>query len=128
MTHFVLDNPIMLKRILVLLNNLDLTKKWDVTVQRHSESRTRSQDGLYWRWVGIVADETGHDKDEIHHLMKTKFLDPIVLKIGDESMEYRSITKLSAKEMSAYMEKVYAFVTSQLGIALPVPEELHEVR
>ena len=106
-----------------MIGNLDLTKKWVVVVKPFVKKRTNPQLSLYWKWLGIIANETGNDKDDLHDYFKVKFLSPELVSIfGMEQMRYTT-SGLPAKEMSEYMDRVLAFTTSELGVFLPLPQD-----
>ena len=106
-----------------LIAGLDLSKPWAVTVEPYKERRSLNQNSLYWQWIGIISRETGNDPDTVHEAFKQKFLIPEEISFMGEKMLYRSTAKLDTRSMSEYMDKVYAFTTSELGILLPVPED-----
>ena len=114
------------KRALDLIAGLNLDKPWQITVEPFRKKRTLEQSALYHKWVGIVADHTGHSHDEIHEWTKAQFLAPKVVEVNGRQVEYRSTTKLHTKEMSDMMTAFYAWATSELGLFLPVPEQQHE--
>lgn len=121
---YIIRDETMRQRVSDLVDALDLTKPWSVTIEPYKKKRSLSQNALYWKWVGIIADETGNDNDDIHEAFKGMFLTPRAVQIGIESREIRSTVKQNTDEMKTYMDKVYAYATSQLGILLPIPEEL----
>ena len=106
---------------------LDLSKPMKMTLAPYKKNRSLEQNALYWKWLGIIANDTGHDADEIHEFCKQKFLEPIFVEINGETHEARrTTTKLKVDEMSSYMNRVYAWATSELGILLPLPEDHFE--
>ena len=106
--------------------DLPADQVWEVRIRPYKASRSLQQNALYWKWLGIIAAETGHDADEIHEFCKLKFLPPVFVEIKGEVREARrTTTKLKVDEMSNYMNRVYAWATSELGMVLPVPEERH---
>ena len=112
------------------LERLDLSRPWEVTWKRKTKRRTLNQNALYWKRiseiVSAVHDFTGQDADEIHDFFKAKYLPPRFVEIGGEVQQRPpTTTTLDTQEMSDYMEKIYAFVTQELGIFLTLPEELH---
>lgn len=118
------------KRAIDLLLVLNLTKPWEITVEPHRKKRTLSQNALYWKWldevVTAVARETGDDKDAIHQVFKEKFLKAKTIEaLGVTTYEY-STKDLTTVEMSEYMTRIHAWVTSELGILLPMPEDMHQ--
>lgn len=121
---YLIRDEAMRQRVSDLIDGLDLSKPWSVTIEPHKKKRSLSQNALYWRWVGIIADNTGNDNDDVHEALKGMYLAPRSVEMGSERREIRSTAKQTTDEMKAYMDKVYAFATSQLGILLPIPEEL----
>lgn len=115
------------ERILGLIKALDVTKPWQVTIEPKTKKRTLNQNALYWKWVGLIADATGNDNDDVHEALKAKFLTPRTIDLGGEQREIRSTAKQDKAAMTAFMDKVYAFATSELGLYLPTPEELGRV-
>ena len=114
-------------RIIQLLN-LSKSNGWEVTIKPHVKRRTDSQNRLMWRWVDNVAEHvvqhTGQDSEDVHEFFKRKFLTPRRFEIEGEMIEVWSTKKLTTKEMSEYMERIYAWATSELGLLLPLPSEL----
>jgi len=85
--------------------------------------RSNPQNALYWKWITIIADTLGYDKDELHDAFKRKFigLDQGVDMFGNLYLMPKSSAKLKKGEFTTYMNKVYAFATSE-GIILPQPD------
>ena len=106
-----------------LIAGLDLAKPWAVTVEPHKERRSLNANALYWKWVGLIAQETGNDPDTVHEVFKQKFLVPEEISFMGEKVFYRSTARLDTGKMTDYMNRVYSFATSELGILLPVPED-----
>lgn len=123
----VISNEAVRKRVMDLIAALDLSKPWAITVAPHRKRRTTSQNALYWKWiettVGIVARETGNDRDDMHLFFKQKFLTPRVFQINGQTVTEYSTKTLTTGEMADYMNRIYAWVTSELGLLLPVPED-----
>ena len=112
-------------RVKGLIDQLRPAKTWVVEIKPRPPRRTISQNSLYWKWVGIIADDTGNDAATLHEFFKGKFLPPIEKQVGNEAFLYRTTTKLPIEDMSAYMSRVQAFAGAELGIMLPLPEEQH---
>ena|SRR3990167_4325161 len=120
----ILRDDVVRGYVLDLIGKLNLEKPWAVTVEPYKKKRSLNQLGLYWKWVGIVANETGNDADDLHEFFKSKFLIPRPVEIGGEVINVRSTTKLDTAAMKEFMDRVYAFAGSELGIMLPVPEDM----
>ena len=116
------------KLALLTIGALDLTKPWKLTIERETKRRTLSQNALMWLWLDGVAqhvmEHTGHDKDDIHAFFKQKFLEPRHVTIGGDDCFLYSTRNLTRSEMTAYIGKIYAWATTELGLFLPIPEDL----
>lgn len=123
----ILRDDMLLQRLIRHLQALDLSKPVEVTIQRHRKRRSLSQNALMWKWLGEVVahvrEHTGMDADDIHEFFKAKFLPPRLIELAGEAVEYRTTTTLTTAEMSEYMDAIYHFCTSELGLLLPLPEE-----
>ena len=98
-------------------------KVFDVSVKLHREKRTTPQNQLYWVIVGLVAKETGNDKDTVHRFFAKQFIGYDVKLIGEERLAIvRSTATLSTEEFSEYLSKVMAFTATELGIIIPDPD------
>ena len=124
MTKIILRGPVQRDFAIEVLGKLDLSKVWEVEIKRHQKKRSLNQNSLYWKWLGIISNDTGEDADDLHKYFKSKFLQPVLVDVaGDTEKIYRSTTKLSTLDMSEYMDKINSFAVSQLGIILPQPDD-----
>ncbi len=125
-SHIIHDEK---SRVIVLdhIISLSILKKWDIEIKPHTKKRTLAQNALMWKWldevVKLVSEHTGHDNDEIHEIFKQKFLEAKIIESFDGKEEYYSWStkNLDKSEMSHYMEKIYAFCTTELGLFLTIP-------
>lgn len=102
------------------------TFEYDVEVKRHKPELTDPQRNLYWLWIGVIASETGNDRDMIHKVLKAKFLGWDETEVlGRVIKREKSIKPLGKDEMSAYMTQVDAYMLNDFGIVLPHPEDLY---
>jgi hypothetical protein len=116
-------------RVMDHIAGLNLERPWVIAIGPHRQRRSLSQNALMWTWINKVAHEvheaTGQDSDAIHEFFKGQFLPRRVIKIGGVVENAPGSTKkLTKAEMSAYMDKIYAWATSEMGLLLPVPEDL----
>ena len=123
----VIRNEEMRRRVISFLSNLNIEKPWEITIEPYRKKRSLSQLRLMWLWIGEVAEHvrehTGMDSEDVHAFLKEKFLPPRIIEIAGEAVEYRTTTKLTTAEMSEYMDRIYAWATTELGLLLPLPEE-----
>lgn len=103
-------------------------KDVEVTIQPRTKIRSDSQHGLHRIWCRIIADYTGHSADRIHRLAKKKAGFVEIIRFGDEVYEdVKSQKVMTTVEMAAVMmelERMAGF----LGLQLPRPEDLAELR
>jgi hypothetical protein len=106
---------------------IDEAKPFTISIAPFVKKRSLNQLALYFKWVNdvaeIISEYSGATPEETHVYLKTRFLPPKVIDIGGEVVEWYTTTKLSAKEMSEYMDRIYAWATSDLGLVLPIPED-----
>jgi len=126
----IVRDEVLRKRVIQLLSALNLDGPWEITVKPYRKRRSLSQNSLLWLWLNEVADHvsqhTGMDVDDIHAFFKQKFLPAKIIEISGETVECRTTTKLTTLEMADYMNKIYAFVTSELGVLLPLPQDFQK--
>lgn len=70
----------------------------EVIIQEHKKDRSVEQNQLYWRWIGVISEEWGWSKDEVHDNLRRRFLVPIYERddIGYAAMIH-SIRKVYSK-------------------------------
>ena len=118
------------ERALADVNDIEpeMDRPYVVTIKREARVRSLSQNGLYWKWVGIAADELGYDwdKDDLHEALMQKCEAPKrrYTDFNGNIVERYSTAGSDKAEMAAYMDRCYRFLT-EWGIRLPLPEEGH---
>jgi hypothetical protein len=118
--RFILRNEDIRRNAIRTIQDASIDKPIEVIIRKFVRHRTSNQNALYWVWIGIIANDTGHTADEIHEIFKGMFLTPITVEIGTKTREIApSTTKLSTVDMSEYMERVRAFCAAELGLQLP---------
>jgi len=102
-----------------------LLKGKRVSIKEHREIRTLSQNRLYFLYLKCIEDETGQDKDDLHFIFKSKYLQAKNIEFGGEYHNIiKSTTELDTKQFTDYIEKIIVFASSELGIKLPDPKDL----
>ena len=92
----------------------------EIRIRIRSNNRSREQNSLYWQWINILSKETGITKEEMHELIKYKFLARnIVNDNGVEEVILKSTTTLTVKEFNQLMNDVLFWSNDTLGINLP---------
>lgn len=99
------------------------TKPVVVKFSKQVDSRSQRQNRFYWGVVlTAIADSTGYATEEVHELMKGKFLPRKFVKIGSlEKKVEKTTTDLTTAEFSKYLEQIAAFAAAELGITMPDP-------
>ena len=94
------------------------TKEAVVTIQK--SSRSDAQNRLYFYWVGILSQEVGYSKDEMHLVLADKFLPKIefTTKKGKKISQIPSTRKLNIDEFIDYICEIEMF-SGEWGIKLP---------
>lgn len=94
--------------------------KCKLTLEDTKPKRSGQQNRYLWMYYGLIAEETGHSPDEIHEIMKRKFLQPQILKWKEENLKIpASTTNLNKSEFSEYIMRIEA----ETGIQSPDTEE-----
>ena len=125
---YIVRDEYMRGRVADLIAKLDLSRAWQITVEPYRARRSINQNNLYWKWVGIIATDTGNSTDFIHETLKQEFLPPRTGELNGQLRTYRpSTTTLKIDEMTTYMSQVQAWAATTLGIILPVPDDLGRV-
>ena len=124
MAHFTLKNESDRQKAVNYINELLLEKPYSVTIKEGKESRSLSQNKLYWLWLTCLMAETGNDKTNLHEYFKQAYL-PFEDKEVFNSVVpvFPSTTKLDTGQFTAYLNKIQIFAQMELNIRLPQPED-----
>ena len=104
-----------------LVGELDLSKAWDVEIKPFAFNRSTQQNKKYWALIGELGSFLGYEEQEMHELMKYKFLSYKQEMLGDEMVVVPSTSKLTIKEFVEYLEKVERFAV-ELGFTLDLSQ------
>lgn len=103
---------------------------YEVHVARLQANRSPQANRYYWGVViGALADHTGYTPNELHELLKMKFL-PKSLALTDGNGEIKgefvmggSTRALTVAEFHRYIEDVRRFAAEELQVTTPDPGE-----
>jgi len=99
---------------------LDLTKAYRVSVVQWRESRSTSQNSLYWKWLTEICKQWDVTNDpEIMHEIFKKFYCPE--KVINEHITIKSTKKLDVGEMHFYLNKIECFCMNR-GYLITIPD------
>ena len=104
-----------------LFGNLDPDKFYDVEVAEHKDSRSIQQNKLYWSLITEMSSYLGHTTDEVHDLMRYKFLSYKELIGNEEVTRVPSTTQLNIKAFNEYYDQVSQFAYG-LGFRLDLEQ------
>lgn len=118
-------------KMVKLAHRINAFWNWDkplmVYYEPWKDPRTRSQNNLYWMWMEEMANfysrrDSQHTKDDMHDLMRHKFLGYTDKQVGNTFIERQlvSTTDLPKTDMSEYMHKIEQWNTDQ-GLLLTIP-------
>ena len=113
----ILDLPSSFNRYLITLEG----KRVTCEVKRFVKKRTDPQNKFYWAVVvDILSKELGYEKEEIHLMLRERFL-----RIHDERhpdfVIAKSTTKLNTQEFNEYIEAIQRWAAQELQIYIPDP-------
>ena len=98
-------------------------KEVEIRIRVRSNNRSKEQNSLYWKWIDILSKEIGFTKDEMHELIKYKFLKRnIVDDNGIEQEIIKSTTTLTIKEFTLLMNDLLYWSNTTLNVNLPSNE------
>jgi|TARA_Y100001938_G_C8090524_1_gene434738 hypothetical protein len=118
------DDKIKLYNYLKQLSNKDYV----VEIKENKNTRSLNQNAYYWRCiVQVMADELGYFPDEMHEILKAKFLSEYQILEHQERkagvLYVKSTTRLNTKEFELYVEKIRIWSSTELNITLMLPNE-----
>lgn len=94
---------------------------YSVTIREPKKSRSINQNKYYWTLVNILSPHTGYSPDDLHDVLKVKFLGVREIQFkGNTYLIAKSTAGLTTKEFTEYLDKVHA-LGLELGVTLPQP-------
>ena len=96
----------------------------EVVIRPYKRNRTVEQNDYYWAVLTHISQETGYTKDDLHDMMRYKFLGMQKKEVAGVVIEYLpSTTKLKVGDMADYITQIDQW-SAERGIALPARIEL----
>ncbi|MCF0201767.1 MAG: hypothetical protein HUK08_00240 [Bacteroidaceae bacterium] len=108
------DTESVLRQIEYMINGLHKAGYYDIILKEHKENRSIEQNKYYWKIIGALEEYTGYPKENLHAFFKRKFLTRYVRCFESKFIEETSTTQLSVKEMTEYIEKVTAYILTEI--------------
>jgi hypothetical protein len=117
----LLDNP---NRYLVQLSKLE-GQRVEVVLRKQRAARSNNQNSYMWGVVyEIISEHLGYSTEEIHEIMKYKFLRATMGGGGKVYELVKSTAKLNTAEMETYLENIRRFAATELNCFIPLPNEV----
>lgn len=91
------------------IDALDPEKVYTVHINEYSYARTLDSNSFYWRLITEMAEHFGVDKEEMHEIMKYKFLLKKKSIKGKEIITIESTSKMKQSDFNDYLDKVKKF-------------------
>lgn len=101
-------------------------KRVGVTVKPERKHRTLQANAYYWKVVlGLIAEWSGHEREEVHDAMKEKFLSRTTIDFpgGKRLVVSPSTAELDTVEFQVYLDRVKRWAAEQ-GLNIPDPNEV----
>jgi hypothetical protein len=104
-------------------------KRIVITISKAKSQRTVLQNSLYWVYVTMIANELGYDKNEMHEVIKFKFMkcEKVNEKTGEVMQYLKSTTDLSKMDFVDLINDLQRWSAESLGIVLPEPGQQIEI-
>ena len=97
----------------------------EIIIHRKKKHRSVQQNRYYWLIVTMMAEYTGFTKDEMHLVLKSRFLkaEKVNVETGAVFEYVKSSAGLSTVEAEEYYDQVRQFASEEFGINIPLPNE-----
>ena len=101
-------------------------KSFRVTIVAWRESRSKSQNSLYWKWLGEIAKQQNvSDDPEIWHEIFKKYYCPE--KPVNEHVSIKSTKKLDKGEMCFYLNRIEQYCMDR-GYMITIPADCDYIK
>ncbi len=115
---------------IVFIQELAEDKTWDVVITEHRESKSTAQLGYLWSTVlpticQHVEDATGdhYTSENVYSWMIDEFAEHTVVTVNGRPKVIRvSASKMSTKQMSAFIDRIIMFAAEELSCVIPEPQ------
>jgi hypothetical protein len=98
-----------LENLIAKLRELDFSKIYKVQVTERKPIRNLSQNDKYWAILEGLSDHLGYTKDELHELLKYKYLKYAKEIAGQPVVVVPSTSDLDTAQFAEYIENVLSF-------------------
>ena len=98
-------------------------KRIEITIAKKRSKRSSQQNKLYWVYATILAQEIGMSKDEVHEILKFKFLqkEKVDETTGEVFKYIGSTAALSKGEFIELVDSTIRWAAEFFNVVLPAP-------
>ena len=122
--RLVLDNEHHFKGYISLYED---TPKVRIIVEKERGTRTKQQNRYYWGIVlSLIAEHMGERPEDLHEILKSKYLRRKRVWRGGEITILRSTADLTSDEFGEYIDQCIQ-EGSELGVVIPMPDKEWQV-
>ena len=115
-----------LKKVFDKIKTLKPDGRYRVFILDAKLLRSTKQNRYYWFCLGVMAEHTGIDSEDIHELCKKMFNIKTVF-VGGEMFEFSGSTKsINTVEMTKYIDKIRLWAQDNLKCHIPSPNEMSD--
>lgn len=111
-----------MKNLQLRVDNMPLCPKchfkWVSTIRSNPQNRY-----YFGVCVDLISEHTGFTQEEVHEILKHKFLAKRVLLAQEYVDITKTTTELSTSEFKHYIEQIQRWASMELSIVLPDPNE-----
>ena len=90
-----------------------------IKIREKEDGRSIEQNALWWSWMTIISNSIGHTKEEMHTILKYKFLQRTKVIDGKEIITLKSTATLDKNEFNQLINDVSFWANDTLNIRLP---------
>lgn len=98
-----------LNNLITKLKELDFSKVYSVKITERKPIRSLSQNDRYWAMLEVLGDYLGYTSEELHELLKFKYLTHQKEIAGQPIQVTRSTADLTTEEFVEYNNNVERF-------------------
>jgi hypothetical protein len=100
-----------------------------IELRVNRNNRSIPQNKFYWGVViNILSNHTGFEPEEVHEVLRAKFLKYRTVVFEEEIEVTKSTKNLDTKEFEEYLEKIRMFAAQELDVQIPLPNEVIETK
>jgi hypothetical protein len=121
------DRPEIRRNCQLYIDDLSFNETWDVTIAKHVNSKSKEQLGYLWGVVlktiaDHIEDTTGqhYTTDDIYSWMIDEYGADRIVTINDKpKVTKQTASKMNAKDMSVFIEKVIQHAAMYMQLLIP---------